>query len=310
MTRTIIKVGTRGSRLAQIQCDEIIKSLQFNNPEAAFEKKIIKTEGDLNVTSPLDKIGGAGLFTKTIEKKLLAGEIDAAVHSAKDLPAIMTGGLILAAVPARESCEDVWLSVNGQGWHGIEAGSTVGTGSPRRRAQLLYLRKDLKFVDMRGNIETRIGKMNDGHCKALIMARAALKRLNMEEKITEVLPLDNFLPAPGQGFLAVQIRADDAQTATILSGVDNQDAHRCLDVERLLLAKLGAGCSTAIGAMAESERHRIKLRAVILDKEGTIRLNSEADIYNNETDEELVKRVIGDFLRLGGEKIISDYRNE
>jgi hydroxymethylbilane synthase len=310
MAESVLKVGTRGSRLARIQCEHIIDLLSTARPDLRFIIEIVKTDGDLDLTAPLREIGGMGLFTRTIEKKLLAGEIDLAVHSAKDLPAVMTFGLDLGAVPEREDCADVWLSRDGRGWRDISAGKIVGTSSIRRRAQLSYYRRDLNFINIRGNIETRLTKMYQGQCDAMIMAGIGLKRIGRDRDVIETMALDDFLPAPGQGFLAVQIRDDDQNTRAIVREINDQDACRCLTIERLLLAELNAGCSAAIGARAHIENNQLKLKAVVLDPEGTSRLHSKAAIAVHQPDRELITPVVESLLAQGAAELVRDDSHE
>ncbi len=291
MPRKIFKIGTRGSQLALIQTNFIAESLKAANPNSAFEIITIKTEGDTDRKSALEKMGGMGVFTKKIEQELLDGNIDIAVHSAKDLPSVMTKGLILGAVPKREVCEDVWVSRGKSKFSEIESGITVGTGSPRRRAMLLNARPDLKITDMRGNVETRLRKLDEGFCDAVIMARAGIKRSGFENRIIEVLPPDKFVPAPGQGFLAVQIRDDDLDAKSVTETINIPNSHRLLEIERELLRRLKAGCAAAVGGWARFEEEKTVLTAVVLDKNGQKRLFAEGVAESLEKDMEMVAEV-------------------
>jgi len=307
MTIRQIKIGTRGSRLALAQTNTIRELLEKNNQAIDFELVIVKTRGDTDTTSSLEKLGGNGLFTKQIEEELLKGTIDIAVHSAKDLPATDTDGLTLAATPPRETCEDAWLSRKGDKLAEIAPGSVVGTGSPRRQALLLNLRPDLKVTDIRGNVNTRLRKLQDGRYDALIMARAGLRRLHLEAKVTEVLSPKIFIPAAGQGFLAVQIRSNDRSTADIVATIDDQISHRCLDIERLVLRKLNAGCSTAVGVWAHNINDQIIIDAAVLDAQGKTRLETSNSITVDQLDHILIDQVIKHLISQGAKELIDSY---
>lgn len=307
MPDNVIRVGSRGSRLALSQTKYVISLLERHNPGTDFKAVTVKTEGDRDVSTSLEKMGGIGVFTKKIEKALLERSIDVAVHSAKDLPSIMTDGLEIGAVPPRESCEDVWISRDGAVLSEIRSDGIVGTGSPRRRAMLLRLRPDLRVADIRGNVETRLRKMENGDYDGLIMAYAGLKRTGLEDRVTSVLSEDDFLPAPGQGFLAVQIREDDWDISRIVTSIDDSTAHRCLNIERGLLQRLNAGCSAAVGGLARFADGRITLRAVVLDKNGKRRLYAEGDISPEQTDEMLVNMVTERLFSMGAGGIIKGF---
>ncbi len=309
MPKSRIKVGTRGSRLALAQADYVINLLHEKHADIKFEKIIIKTTGDTDRKSSLENIGSVGVFTKQIEKELLNGTIDIAIHSAKDLPSQMTDGLIIGAVPPRENCADVWISRQNRGIMETAPGARIGTGSPRRRALILNMRPDLKIENIRGNIETRLKKLDNGEYDALIMAYAGLKRINLEDKITEILSSEIFLPAAGQGALVVQVKHDDDnKTFNIVKPIDHPISHRCLDIERLLLFKLKAGCSAAIGGWARFENNRLRLSAVVLDKDGKRRLNADSDTNIETPDKIIVNEVVEQLKSQGAEEIIAEFK--
>jgi len=290
--------------LALWQASHVMALLKEKNPEVQFELVIIKTSGDADRVTALEKIGGTGLFTKKIEQELLDKSIDIAVHSAKDLPSVMTEGLVIGAVPDRAPCEDVWLSREGKKLPLISAGSTVGSGSPRRRAQLLHMRPDLKVEDIRGNVETRIRKMREGQYDALIMARAGLERLGYQEVITEILEPDRFVPAPGQGSLVVQVREDDSFCGELTGTINRPGAHRMLAIERMLLARLQAGCSTPVGGWARVEEGQVRLTAVVLDNDGDRRLYVTYKIDFKQADKTLVDAVVERLMADGAGEMI------
>jgi hydroxymethylbilane synthase len=304
MPDNIIKIGTRGSKLAVTQTDHVIELLRQKNPGLTFEVVTVKTAGDKDSVTSLEKMGGTGLFTKQIEKELLEGAIDIAVHSAKDLPSTMTEGLTIGAVPPREACEDVWISGSNMSLADTRPASVVGTGSPRRRAQILHARPDLWVADIRGNIETRLRKVVSGEYDALVIAHAGLKRAGLHYNITEILPPEEFVPAPGQGALAVQIRSGDRIVYKMVAPVDDPISHRCLSIERMLLRRLNAGCSTSVGAWAAFHNDIIGLIAVVLDNDGTRRLYAQDNIKHEQPDEDLVDSVANQLLARGAKEII------
>jgi hydroxymethylbilane synthase len=307
MADKIIKIGTRGGRLALAQTEYIIELLKARHPNLKAEAIIIKTSGDEDVESPLQQIGGVGVFARAIEKELLGETVDAAVHSAKDLPSIMTDGLAIGAVPPRENCADVWISGNGETLTEIAPNSRIGTGSPRRRAQILRKRPDLRVVDIRGNVETRLRKLDEGQYDALVMAYCGLKRAGLEDHITEILPPERFIPAPGQGALAVQIREDDEAMAELTAAIDDAPSHRCLDIERSLLRELKAGCSTAVGAWARFEDDKIRLTAMVLDRDGKKLLYAGGRLSEGLSNETLISLIVEELMDQGAAEIIAGY---
>lgn len=304
MSRRRLRIGTRGSELALAQTDLIVRLLHKYDPSLEIDAVVIKTAGDKDQSSSLAQMGGIGVFTKALESALLKGEVDIAVHSAKDLPAGTTLDLKLAAVPPRESCEDILISRDGKTLGELSARAKVGTGSPRRKAQLLHQRRDLDVLGIRGNVPTRLRKLAEGEYDAIVMAQAGLKRLGLEKQITEVLPMAEFLPAPGQGFLAVQIRDDDAECSEIIEQIDDTNAHRCLDIERGLMLGLNAGCSAAVGGWARLEDDKLRLSAVVLDSEGTHRAFVDGEIGVNDSQGKLVESVTKQLLSQGARELI------
>jgi len=290
--------------LATAQANLVAELLSRFNPEYNFDLVKITTAGDLDNQSPLPEIGGAGVFTKKIEQELIIGTIDIAVHSAKDLPSVMTNGLIIGAVPKRAAAEDIWIARNGKKLTEIESGSVVGTSSPRRRAMLFNFRPDLKVKDIRGNVQTRLRKLDDGEYDAIIMAYAGLIRCGLAAKITEILPYDIFLPAPGQGALAIQIRSHDIKITNLVKPIDDADSHRCLDLERQLLFKLNAGCSAAVGGLATIENAILTLQVTVLDKSGLKRLHSIGRSKSEKDDFRLVDDVVNELCSQGAKELI------
>lgn len=267
-----LRVGTRGSALARRQTDEVIRRLQEAWPGLRCEAVILTTRGDQVLDRPLPLVGGKGLFTAELEAALHAGEIHLAVHSLKDLPTERIDGLIIAAILPREDPRDVLISREGRALDSLPQGATVGTSSPRRAAQLLAYRPDLRVLDLRGNVDTRIRKALDpaGLYDAVVLARAGLERLGLERHITQPLPLDLMLPAPGQGALAVQIRADDAATYAIVKVLDDPPTRAAVTAERAFLVGMGGGCAVPIAAYAEVDREAqtLMLRGRVLSRDG------------------------------------------
>jgi hydroxymethylbilane synthase len=299
-----IRIGTRSSNLAIAQAKAIAELITCKHVGIKLEMINITTSGDRDRTSPLEKIGGMGVFTKKIEEELLTNNIDIAVHSAKDLPSRMTRGLMIGAVPAREAYADAWISRDNIPLNQINSGSVVGTGSPRRKAMLLNNRLDLSVKGIRGNVETRLKKLNNGQYDALIMSQAGLKRLNLEHEITEILSADSFIPAPGQGSLVAQIRDGDDYLKEILDAINDPVASRCLKAERLLLEMLGAGCSAAVGGLARIENNMMIMKTAVLDKEGKTRLEASEKSANPQDDYDMVNSIVNDLFARGAKGLI------
>jgi hydroxymethylbilane synthase len=300
----VIRIGTRASKLAITQA-EIIGDLLLNkHPHLDIELIKVTTSGDQDRSTPLHRLGGQGVFTKRIETELLNNTIDIAVHSAKDLPSKMTDGLTIGAVPPREIPSDVLISRDKQSLADLKSQSIVGTGSPRRKAMLLYHRPDLKVKEIRGNVETRLNKLANGDYDALIMAQAGLNRLGLVEQITQTLPLDIFIPAPGQGAIVAQSRQDDLDIIGLLKSINNDKDHRCLICERLLLAGLGAGCSAAVGGYAKIENKVLIMHAAVLDKSGTRRLDVSGESLSVDNDAAMVESLVAELIRRGAKEMI------
>jgi hydroxymethylbilane synthase len=262
-------VGTRGSDLARNQTEQALAPLRRQRPDITIEVRIIRTEGDRKRRTSLSVLGGTGVFVKEIERALTDGDIDLAIHSAKDLPPALAPGLTLAAVPLRSDARDALISRDGLRLAQLPPGSRIGTGSARRRAMLLLARPDLEVVDIRGNVETRIARVRDGSVDAVVLAAAGLARLGRIEEASDVLLLDVMLPAPGQGALAIEGRSGDPALAEIAAVLDDPVTHACVTAERGFLGRLGAGCTLPVGAYAQSFDGTIELRAAIVSADGS-----------------------------------------
>lgn len=264
-----IRVGTRGSNLALIQTNWAIDRLKEKFPEVEFEAKIIKTKGDKILHLSLDKIGDKGLFVKEIESQLLEGEIDLAVHSMKDMPAEVVEGLKFAAVPKREDPRDVIILREGlNSFDELPIGATIGTGSKRRKYQLLRKRPDLNIVPIRGNIETRISKIESENLDGIVLAASGVIRADLEEKITEFLPVDLMIPAPAQGALALEIRENDEELEKMIDAIKDEISQIQTDAERSYLAGIDGSCHIPMGAYCEVDGEKLTLTGIFGDEDG------------------------------------------
>jgi hydroxymethylbilane synthase len=266
---TPLRLGTRASALARWQAEWV--AAQLAERGVSVELVPITTQGDVK-SGPLGQIGGQGLFTKELQRALLERQIDLAVHSLKDLPTEPVPGLVIAAVPERESTADVLVSPVADRLEALPERARVGTGSLRRKAQLLHLRPDLVVEDIRGNVETRLRKLDEGQYDAIILAEAGLKRLGFANRISYVLPHSAMYPAVGQGALALETRSDDDQTRGLLGPLDHAPSHQRALAERALLFSLRAGCLAPVGAFTQMQSIRLRLDAVVLSPDGKQRL--------------------------------------
>lgn len=272
-----MRLGTRGSPLALWQA-RAVAALLRERADAEVEIVTIRTSGDRDAHASLAAPGDIGFFTKEIEDSLLRGAIDLAVHSMKDLPTTMPAGLALGAVPLREQPFDVLVTRDGASLESLPQGARVATSSPRRRAQLLAVRRDLAIVEIRGNVETRLSKLDTGACDAIVLAHAGLARLGLAaRRATVSLPTDRLVPAPGQGAIAVQIRAEDAATARAAAAIDDAVARATTGAERAFLAALGGGCRVPIGALCRASGGALSLSGWISDPEGATIIRGEID---------------------------------
>lgn len=264
-----IVVGTRGSKLALIQTNWVVEELKKANPEIEFEIKIIKTKGDLVTHLPLHKIGDKGLFTREIEQQLLDREIDLAVHSMKDMPSTLPQGLKFANVPRREDPRDILvLKENYKTIEDLPHGARIGTGSKRRIYQLLKYRPDLEVVPIRGNIDTRIRKIEDENLHGIVLAAAGLLRAGLEEHISYYLPTNIMIPAPAQGALALEIRENDSHMEEIISHIKDETTEIQVAAERGFLAGVNGSCHVPMGAYCEINDDKLILTGLYGDEEG------------------------------------------
>lgn len=272
--KDLLVIGSRGSKLALTQSQIVKDQLQLLYPSLQISVEVIKTSGDIK-SEPLSVIGGKGVFTKELEDALIENRIDVAVHSLKDLPTIVPEGLDIAAICKREDPRDALvLPINRAssrslvGISALRRQATVGTSSPRRLAQLKYLRPDLVIHDVRGNVDTRLRKLDEGQYDALLLACAGLRRLKLENRISAALTTQEMLPAVGQGALAIEVRKEDQLTIDIISRLDHKFTRVACVAERALLRVLGGGCQLPIAAHAVVREKRIRLDGLVADTEG------------------------------------------
>jgi len=266
-----LRLGTRASALARWQAECVAAQLRQRGIEV--ELTPIVTSGDRRLGA-IEAIGGQGVFTKEIQIALLDGRIDLAVHSLKDLPTATAPGLCLAAVPERGPAGDVLVSASFASLDELPEGATIGTGSLRRRTQLLHFRRDLQMKDIRGNIDTRLRKLHEGDYDALVLAEAGLRRLGLDQSIAQVLPWEIVLPAPGQGAMALETRADDEPTRRIAAELDHSPTRAAVTAERTLLAALQGGCLAPVAALGRIDGGRLTLIGRVLGRDGARRIEA------------------------------------
>ena len=272
-----LRIGTRGSPLALAQAHETRDWLMAAHglPEAAFEIMPIKTTGDLVLDRPLSEIGGKGLFTREVEEALLLGLIDVAVHSMKDMPTLQPEGLAITCCLPREDVRDAFLAVGEASLATLPAGAVVGTSSLRRRAQLRHRRPDVRVVEFRGNVQTRLRKLREGAAQATFLAMAGLRRLGMERIVTAPIEPEDMLPAVAQGCIGIEQRLGDDRVSALLAAIHDAETGWRLAAERAFLAGLDGSCQTPIAGLAELEGERLRLRGEILRPDGSERLFHE-----------------------------------
>ncbi|MGH7929708.1 MAG: hydroxymethylbilane synthase [Candidatus Binatia bacterium] len=302
------RIGTRGSTLALAQANWVKSEIERQWPEATVSLQIIKTSGDRFVEASLQAIGGKGVFTKEIEDALLKGEIDLAVHSMKDLPTELAPGLAVIAVPEREDPRDVLVSRNATRLSELPAGARIGTGSLRRKAQLLHHRSDLSVVPIRGNIDTRLKKLEVGEVEALVMAAAGLKRINREDRICEFLSGDICVSAVAQGALAIEAR-DDQSLREELEFLHDEPTYLEVQAERGLLGRLGGGCYVPVGARAQVYGELMEINAIVADPDGGELCRAELAGLAVKA-EELGKELADRLLSQGAQEILARVQRE
>jgi hydroxymethylbilane synthase len=285
MDETKLRIGTRGSKLALTQSEWVKGKVEAQHPDVQVELVRIKTTGDKILDSSLSKIGGKGLFVKEIEEALLSKRIDLAVHSMKDVPAALPDGLILSTFPAREDPRDAFLSVEYQSLEQLPPGARVGTGSLRRSAQLLHIRPDLELVPMRGNVDTRLRKLEAGEYEAIILAASGLKRLGLGYRITQTLVVEKFLPAIGQGALGLEVRQEDEKTIGWIDFLNDRETEVTVKAERAFLKELEGGCQVPLGAFCRAENGQLHLEGMVAELDGSRVLRDQMTGREEEAEE-------------------------
>jgi hydroxymethylbilane synthase len=300
--KEILRLGTRVSLLALRQANWVKTQVEKEHPGVEVDLVPIKTQGD-KIDIPLFKAGGKGLFVKEIEEALLSGDVDFAVHSAKDLPILIPDGLALIAFPEREDPRDALLSSDGRPWAKIPPGGKVGTSSLRRQAQLLHLRPDLRIVPLRGNLDTRIKKLSDLHLDAIVLASAGLRRMGWEDRVSEFFEPEVMLPAIGQGVLAIETRLQDESTRHLLSSLNHFPTQVCFMAERAFLQRLRGSCQVPIAGFAQLDSGRLYLSALVATEDGrniirgkTESSSAQGEHCGKQLAEELLEKGAGDIL--------------
>ena len=304
-----VTIGSRGSPLALWQANWVKDLLLGHHSDLAVDIKIIKTSGDRIQDVPLAKIGGKGLFVKEIEEGLLKREVDFAVHSMKDMPIIFPVNLCIACVTKRENPFDALISRNDIKLDDLPKGAKIGTGSLRRMSQLLYYRPDLNLVPLRGNLETRLKKLETEGLDAIILAAAGLIRLGWKDCITEIIPPEILLPAMGQGAVGIETRKNDVDNQILLADMDDEQTHYALDAERALVSQLEGGCNVPIGSFATLNGDQITLRGLVASLDGKTMYKKElTDLKTNAV--ALGRRMGDELIEMGASRIMQEIKSD
>ncbi len=299
----ILKIGTRGSKLAMTQSLWVKKKIEAKHPQVRVELVKITTTGDKILDSPLSQVGGKGLFVKEIEEALLEKRVDLAVHSMKDVPADLPDALMLSTFPEREDPRDALISLDNRTLDQLPPGAKVGTSSLRRGAQLLHIRQDLKLVSLRGNVDTRLRKLTSGGLSAIILATAGLKRLGLEDHITQVISSEWVLPAVGQGALGLEVRRGDTQTMGLIDFMNHEPTEITVRTERAFLEKLEGGCQVPIAGFATLDRETVHFTGMVAELDGSRLIRDEISGNMNQA-EELGVTLAGKLLKDGAAEIL------
>ena len=302
-----IKIGTRGSQLALWQAHWVQSAIRKTNPSLLIEIVTIKTKGDKILDTPLALVGGKGLFVKEIEEALGDGRIDLAVHSLKDMPADMPAGLCIGPIPKRESPHDVLISKSGRPLAQLRNGARIGTSSLRRAAQLLHQRPDIAILPLRGNLDTRIRKLETEDIDAIVLAAAGLRRLNLENKITEYLDDAVMLPAVGQGALCIELRKNDARTAAAVASLNHPETQTVVRGERAFLNRLEGGCQVPIAAHGAIKNNDFTLQGLVANLDGTTIIRDRLSGPAAES-EKIGTTLAERLLSMGAKKILDELK--
>lgn len=304
-----LKIGTRGSKLALWQANWVKSSLEVQHPSISIAIETIKTKGDKILDVPLAKVGGKGLFVKEIEEALLDGKIDLAVHSMKDMPGDIPKGLCIGAIPQRETPQDVLISKDKKRLSKLGPGAKIGTSSLRRKAQLLHTRPDLDVLPLRGNLDTRLKKLENGNLDAIILAAAGVKRLGLENKITQYLDENIMLPAVGQGALCIEVRQDDALVEQIVASLEHPQTRAVILGERAFLNRLEGGCQVPIAAYGKIDKNMFTLVGLVATIDGKTLLK-ETIAGSKDSSETIGTKLADRLIDMGAKNIIENLKTE
>jgi hydroxymethylbilane synthase len=309
MSTSKLIIGSRGSKLALVQANWVKTQLESGHAGLSVEIEVIKTSGDVFLEAPLSQIGGKGLFTKEIEEALLCGKVDLAVHSLKDLPTTLPDGICLGAVTRREDVRDAFVSNRFGGLAELPRGARVGTSSLRRQSQLLSLRPELEILNLRGNLDTRLRKLDEGRYDAIILACAGLNRLGLQDRIRERIPVEKVCPAIGQGALGVEARSDDAQTLQALRCLRDEETGFAVSAERALLKRLGGGCQVPIAGYAWVEQGALQMLGLVASLDGR-KVFRDRVSGSRQKAEELGKQLAERLLAQGAQEVVDSFAQE
>jgi hydroxymethylbilane synthase len=296
--RSRLRIGTRGSKLALVQTNEVIEAFKRVRNGGQYDVVPIHTKGDRRQELAESISDGKSAFTAEIEQALTKGDVDVAVHSMKDLPTDMAHGVLIGAIPKRASARDVLISRSKTKFQQLQGGARIGTSSARRKAQLLAARGDLQVIEMHGNVDTRLRKLEKGECEAIVLAAAGLERLGLGKQVTELLPTEIMLPAVGQGALAIQCREDDNEVLEALAKIDHKPTRRAVVAERAFARKLGADCRTPVAAYARVESGSLVIDGMVAAPSGRLLVRSR--IISDNPNAESVGEELGDLLLMKG----------
>jgi hydroxymethylbilane synthase len=307
MTDSPVKIATRGSKLALWQANRVKEELEKLFPEKIFMLHVLKTKGDKILDVSLSKIGDKGLFTRELEDSLLNNEADMAVHSLKDMPTALPAGLVIAGVLKRGEFRDALVSLNGKKLADLDKTDIVATSSLRRKAQISNFNNKPAIVDIRGNVDTRLRKMEEGYCTAMIMAAAGLQRLGFHDKITEILDPSIMVPAVSQGAIAIEIRENDNKITPLISAINDTATFTAVNAERIFLNALEGGCQVPIGCFSETDGKKFKISGLVSNIDGSVMLRDSAE-GETEAAGETALLLAKKFLDKGAKKIIEEIR--
>jgi hydroxymethylbilane synthase len=301
----ILRIGTRGSKLALVQSEWVKGMVEARHPRVRVELTLIKTKGDKILDAPLSKVGGKGLFVKEIEEALLEGRVDLAVHSMKDVPSELPDELHLAVFPKREDPHDAFVSQQFKSFSKLPQKATVGTSSLRRAAQLLHLRPDLNIIPLRGNVDTRLRKLEAGEFQAIILAAAGLRRLGLSEQITQLMSPGQVLPAIGQGALGLEIRRGDTRTGDVIGFLNHKETEITVRAERAFLKELEGGCQVPLAAFSHLDEGLLYLDGMVAELDGS-RILREEMAGEKDKSEDIGVALARRLLEAGADRILSE----